>query len=339
MNTKFKALALSAGLLAGLAASPAHAFVYADARLLINNLTITGAGLPAGVTNFTFTTTNSATLNGLSAFSTATCGGLPGAPGPTTNNCNAGNPTLTSAPANAPGSTVTRTPGNFSFFGPAGGQQFSNSLSTISQSELVGAASTSTQNITEAELQAAGSASATAAIQSITGFTFTFSITTPGTIALRFSANPDQFAQISEVMNGLFSAQSALSASFTLNQLTGGSGVATWAPRGTAANDCLAGGGLTCNEVFDSQNLNATIGTTTNNTSVALSHDGDGAFTLFGIDISGLTTGTYSLTLSESKQVQLSLTRVPEPASLLLLGIGVAALGLGSRRRQKKQAA
>ncbi len=345
MNTKLKALALSASVLGGLAAAPAYAFVYADSSLLINNLVISVGGASAGstATTFTFTNQNTAELNGASVIATKSCAGAPGAPG-VGNNCTPGvgiarnNP----AAANAPGGSAAATRGNldFSFKGPGGGLQFSNSASSIDKSELLGDGPTATRQISESQLTSGNSASASALIQSITGFTFTFVVSGgPGsTLSINFMANPDQFAQISETVNGLFSAQSNMSASFTLRQTTGGTQQASWAPTGTAVNDCIASASLTCTETADGENLNATIGTNVNNTSVGLSH-GDGVFSLFGLTIGGLTNGTYSLTLAATTSDQLFRTPIPEPETLLLLGAGIVALGFGSRRRQKKQAA
>ena len=339
MNTKLKLLALSASVLAGFAAAPAHAYVYGQSSLLIDALAINISPLSgADITNFTFTNTNTAFLNGAGGATQATCSGADGAPGPGTNNCNASQPRLNPLAMNAPGGDAGATRGNldFSFKGPAGGLQFSNSASAIDQSTLTGDAfGTWTRQIAESELQTGSSASASSQIQSITGFMFTFTTIAPGSLSLSFSANPDQYSEINELLNGLFSAQSNMSVSFTLQQ-NGGPQFATWSPSGTAANDCIAVGGLTCSETNDQENLNAPIGTTTNHTIAQASHNG-AVFSLFGINISGLTAGTFSLTLAATTSTQLSRTPVPvpEPGVLLLLGTALTALGL-SRRRQKQ---
>ena len=339
MKSKLKLLALSASLLAGFAATPAHAYVYGDASLAIQNLRLVVNGVTAGgVTNFTFTASDSATLNGLSQFNSATCLGNGPGPGQITN-CNATAPRLNPAASNAPGSSAGATRGNldFSYKGPAGGMTFSNAAASIDTSELVGDASTATRQITESQLQGNGSASATTSIQSITGFAFTFTTGANGTLSLNFGANPDLFASIVESMNGLFSAQGNLATVFSLQQLSGGTSSATWNPSGTpGVNDCVASG-FTCTETNDQENLNATAATTTVNTSDAKSH-GDTTFSLFGINVTGLSAGTYRLTLSATSSTQLSRLVVPEPGTVMLMGIGLAGLAFRSRR-SKKQAA
>lgn len=335
MKSKLKLLALSASVLAGFAAAPAHAYVYGESTLAIQNLklTITGA-TTGGPSNFTYTNDTSATLNGALDAHNSTCFG---APSPGINNCTGTAPRLGVTAANAPGSSATALRGNtdFSLKGPAGGLQFSNAASAIDTSELLGDTFTATRQITESQLQANGAASATTVIQSITGFAFTFT-TLGGALTLDFGANPDLFASIVETANGFFSAQSNVSALFTLQQQTGGSSGATFTPRGAGASDCQTTG-LTCVVTNDQETLNTTAGTTTVNTSQAISQNG-ATFSLFGISLSGLTAGTYRLTLAAGTSTQLSRLVVPEPGSLLLLGTGLAALAL-RHRRQKKQAA
>lgn len=342
---KIRKSILSASITAALAmsvAGEAAATVYAGSRLDIDALAV--AVNPAALahpTNFNFRLTNTADLSA-PAIATATCG----ATLPSIGTCGGagGGLVLNATAANAPGgSGIIRADNDMTFFGPGG--NYANSDSVINNAQLVGDTTTDTDNVAESSLDTALTGGASSEIQSITGFTFQFTIDAPGSLSLSFLADPDLRALISAIEAAGSSAQANLNTSFTLSQQSDtdaadGSalGFANWNPQGTAANDCTSGNGVTCTENFDTQDLNINVGTTTSGTETTHSFAaGDLGFgdvlTQFGITVSGLDAGTWSLTLNEVKSVDLR-REVPEPGILALVGIGLLGLGMSSRRKK-----
>lgn len=349
MNIKRTTLAaaVAATLTLGVAGQ-ASANVYGVSSLSIDQLTIVltdgnNAPIPLGsanavVTNFNFTLTNTATLNGNAAISTATCNQASCLPGP---------PVLDALPANVLiGNTTVRAnnlglgggvPNTMGLLGP-GTDQYSTSDSVILLSELTGnAGGSETHQIAESELQTGANASASAQINSTTGFAFSFTVGTPGpfNLALSFFADPDMLALLGATEAFGSSAGANMNVSFTLAQNAGGNGFVNWNPQGTAVNDCIAFGGPACVESDDAEDLNINVGTSTPGTSDDHSYGPNiPGFGSFGINVTGLGAGTWTLTLNAVTSTDLQ-RAVPEPGILALLGIGLAGIGAASRRRNR----
>lgn len=341
---KIKQSVLAAAVTAALAlgvSQQAAAYVYGASGLNIQNLAIginPGTGGSVSGFNFNFNLTNTATLNGNSGIATGTCFGTPGS-----NNCGV-SPVLDANAVNAPGSTVvTRTnnattANSFTFYGdtPANlAGNWSNSDSVITAAQLVNGTPSSTNQIAESLISNNGAAAANAEIKSTTSFTFVFTVAGgPASLNLSFLADPDMRAAIFGEVPGAYQSQANLNTSFTL-QRDGGGGFINWNPEGTANNDCLAAGlGIACVEFADSEDLNTNVGTSSNNT--AADHSwGPGALGLgnYGIDVTGLSAGTWTLTLNALTSTLV--TRVPEPGMLALMGIGLLGLVASARRKNR----
>lgn len=326
--SKLKKLAAAVGAMGAMGvAGQANAFVYALSHLEVQDLVISasGIGLLAPPT-YTFNLTNTATLNAANAIQSASCNNFAGPA------CSVGLPVLDAAVANAPGNTLIRAENDFNFLGPTGVHTYATSDSVILTAQLVQGLPTSTRQIAEVEMNSNGSAAANAEIQSNTNLVWTITIA-PGTLSLTFRADPDQKVEINDIP-GLYSAQSNMNATFSLTKSDGSESI-TWSPQGTATNDCIADGGPSCVETADGADLNRNISTGTNPSLITNpAFNGGSVFALFGITISGLSGGRYSLALNALTSANVS--RVPEPGTIALLGAALAGIGFASRRKSKQ---
>lgn len=330
---KLKALTTALAVAGALSAIsvPAHAYVYANAGLSVSDLTINVGTIDqnnnfvlanATINSYTFSLQDTANLNNTGTNSdSATCGSAATA-------CSTTAPVLDINAVNGNGSSVNRVNNNFALFGPTNAGSYSNADAVLRESQLVTGNPDSLQHISETNIANGGTSGlANATITSGTGFTVTFTVSGVNAFMISFSADADGSVAFIDPTATAGSTQSTLSTHMTLVR-DGTSTRAFWDPDGS--NGCLAAGGLVCSSVSEAYALNRNISLTTNGTQ-DLYHQTGGNFSLL---LTGLTDGTYTLSLETQGRTVVS--RVPEPASLALIGAGLAGLGVVGRKKRKQ---
>ena len=328
MNIKKASLAAAISVVVGLsAASQATAGVYARSYLKVENMDVvifdptdpTGDQPLDGPVDFNMTLTNTAFLNGPGVAQGANCGGTPGVGN---NDCSITEPQLDALPATL--GSPARTNNDFSFLGPTMTDTFSNADSVIYRATLVegpGSGPTSFEQIAESQLAVEGWASANSEIVSGTGMAISFAVASDAAISIEFDALWDRYVEINDPLATFAIAESNSKFRMTLTNDDSGLTYASWVD-----GSCSVFAPLSCVDTSTGSGLDADYSVSTDGTNAGSSGGG-----VFGLLLTGLTEGNWTLNLNVIAST--SVTRVTEPATLALLGIGL--LGVAARRRAK----
>lgn len=295
----------------------ASADVYGLSYLDIDNVSITFNAIGGGAGLYTFSGNQDAILNGAPdpTSGASSCAGVFGV----SSSCSIPSPTMSGQVQNAPpASSGVRGEGDYTKFGTVG--DYSNAEAEIVSAVLTGDAATQGTQISESNLKTATGAQANTNIGSNTRLNLTF-VGNTGALSVSFDAVIDVRTEVTGGDIGI--AQAASSVTLILQK--DGVTLASWAPTGT--NTVICAGGLTC--------IVTETGLSLNNSSSS-----DGAANVvagsgnYKIDISGLSSGNYTLALNATTSTDLFRVQVPVPGTLLLMGTGLL-LGMRATRRKK----
>ena len=321
------------GTLASGIPGTASAYVYGVSHLEIQNFLFVSDPTEVTVNSFTFSLTNQASLNNApSTVNGLVCGGTV-----SVNNCGPAGAVLD--PLAAQQGTPTGE-NNFGFVGT--GSQYARGDSIITGAQLVTGSPSAINMIAENNLLTGSFAQDSAVMQSTTNLTFT--ALAGAAFSLNFEADADLRVAINELLDGAFSTQSNVTASFTLTRTSAGGGSINWTMDGNLnAADCvvsapLSGAGALCSETADGggaadASLNHPLSTGTNLSDLTYSYNAAADFNPYGIDVRGLPAGDYSLALTANvSDNKLRIVVIPEPGSIALLGLGLLGMGVSLRR-------
>jgi len=330
------ASAMMVALAAGVVSERAAAAVYAGALLETTDLSLTITGGVSAL-SYTLDSGNEATLNNVDDDTAGLAAQCTGTTIPTFTGSCGDDPALDPNQAFVTDSGVTKPGENdFTLAGPTPDQSYARADSVIESAQVTGDDRTVAKNVAEAEVTTRDSiqqGDATSEISSDTSFTFQFELLETGTLVLDFDAAPQLWVDITTDAGEYAIARASIEWFFDLSFDGDDGSTVRWEPQGTAVSDCLVTdegsfAGVACEENNDQYDLN--ISRQRSSIPSSLSYNpGTGNF---GITITGLPAGTYTLVFNETKDVSVT-NGVPAPGILSLLGAGLVGIGWSRRRR------